>query len=119
MNIVEEKVAASGIWEEQKGFRKNKSTIDVILTIRKITGKASELKKKALIYFVDLTQASDRVRIFEVVSFMKKTNINSNIIKIITEINRDNHIFMKVACKLSEEVPILTGIKQGDSLSPS
>lgn len=81
------------------------------MTIRKITGKASELKKKALIYFVDLTQASDRVRIFKVVSFMKKTNINSNIIKIITEINRDNYTFMKVACKLSEEVPILTGIK--------
>lgn len=39
--------------------------------------------------------------------------------KIIKNFNTDNHTFIKGAGKLSEKVPISTGIRQADSLSPA
>ena len=61
--IFEEEIADTGLCEKQQGFRKNRSAIDVIFTIRQKTEKAIEFNKQAFMCFVDLTQAFDRVKL--------------------------------------------------------
>ena len=54
--IFEKEIADTRLCEEQQGFRKNRSAIDAIFTIRQITEKAIEFNKPFMC-FVDLTQA--------------------------------------------------------------
>ena len=68
--IFEEEIAHNGICEEQQGFRKNRSAIDAIFTIRQIAEKAIEFNKPAFMCFVDLTQAFDRVKLEDVVPLL-------------------------------------------------
>ncbi|XP_048522729.1 uncharacterized protein LOC125504568 [Dendroctonus ponderosae] len=100
--IFEEELVASGMCEEQQGFRKNRSSIDAIFTIRQITEKAIELNKPAFICFVDL-----------------KRDIHPRIVTIIAKLNSNKYTSIKVADMLSEKIPVATRIRQGDSLSPT
>ena len=70
--IFGEKIADTGLCEEQQGFRKKRSAIDAIFTIRQITEKAIEFNKPAFMRFVDLTQAFDRVKLENVVLLLLK-----------------------------------------------
>ena len=69
--IFEEEIADTGLCKEQEGFRKYRPTIDAIFTIRQITEKATEFNKLAFMYFVDLTQAFDRVKLEDVVPLLQ------------------------------------------------
>ena len=87
--IFEEEIADTGLCEEQQGFRKNRSAIDAIFTIRQITEKAIEFNKPAFMYFVDLTQAFDRVKLEDVVPLLQKREVY-RIITIINKLNTNN-----------------------------
>ena len=117
--IFEEEIADTGICEEQQGFRKNRSAIDAIFTIRQITEKAIEFNKPAFMCFVDLTQAFDRVKLEDVVPLLQKREVHPRIITIINKLNTNNYTSIKIADKLSDKIPLTTGIRQGDSLSPT
>lgn len=116
--ILAEEVVSTGICEEQQGFRNNRSAIDAIFIIRQITEKAIEFSKVAFMCFVDLTQAFDRVRLADVLALLQKRNIHPNTIRTIEKLNTDNYTYVRTANKLSKRIPVKTGIRQGDSLSP-
>ena len=65
--IFEEEIVYTWICEEQQWFRKNRSAIVTIFTIKQITEKFIEFDKPAFMCFVDLTQAFDRVKLGDVV----------------------------------------------------
>lgn len=67
---------------------------------------------------VDLKQAFDRVRLNDVFHNLRKRGIDEKHIKNIEELNRNNTTKIKIKNSLTEVVPINTGIRQGDSLSP-
>ena len=104
--IFEEEIPDTGICEEPQGFVKNRSAIDAIFTIRQITEKAIEFNKPAFMCFVDLTQAFDRVKLEDVVSLLLKREVHTRIITII-----NNNITIKIADKLSDKIPLTTGIR--------
>ena len=89
--IFEEEIADTGLYEEQQGFRKNRSAIDAIFTIRQITEKAIEFNKPAFMCFVDLIQAFDRVKLEDVVPLLQKREVHPRIITIINKLNNNNH----------------------------
>lgn len=105
--------------EEQQGFRKNRSTTDAIFIIRQIAEKAIEYNKTAYICFVDLTKAFDRIKLQDVITIMKEKHVPNNIIRIIRNLNANNTTKVRVNNSLTKELPITTGIRQGDSLSPT
>jgi len=104
--------------EEQQGFWKNRSTTDAIFIIRQVVEKAIEFSKSAFMCFVDLTKAFDRVRLNDVTSIMREENIPEEVVKIIEELNTNTKTRIMINNTLTEEVPVSTGIRQGDSLSP-
>lgn len=83
--IVAEQITVVEISEEQQGFRQNRSTTDTIFILRQIAEKSIECGKQAFMGFIDLIQASHRVRLRNIIELINK-------------------------------VPVLSGIKQGDSL---
>ena len=101
--IFEEEIADTGLCEEQQGFRKNRSAIDAIFTIRQITEKAIEFNKPAFMCFVDLTQAFDRVKLEDVVPLLQKREVHPRIITIINKLNTNNYTSIKIANKLSHK----------------
>ena len=70
--IFEEEMVDTGLCEEQQGFRKNRSAMDAIFTIRQITQKAIEFNMPAFMCLVDLTQTFDRVKLKDVVPLLQK-----------------------------------------------
>ena len=116
--ILSDEIHARGMCEEQQGFRKNRSTIDAIFTIRQIAEKSIEYNKIAYMCFVDLTKAFDRVRLPDVVRLLKKKNVHPDLIKIIVELNTDNMTQIQIEGRKTRKIPMQTGIRQGDSLSP-
>lgn len=69
--------------------------------------------------FVDLAQAFDRVKLDDVVPLLQKRHIHPCIITIIVKVNTHNYTSIRVANRVSEKIPVVTGITQGDSLSPT
>ncbi|KAH1024898.1 hypothetical protein HUJ05_009734 [Dendroctonus ponderosae] len=116
--ILAEEVTNTGICEEQQGFRHNRSTIDAILTLRQIAEKAIEFNKPAFMCFIDLSQAFDKVRLTDVIKLLEERKIHQNIVSIIRELNTGNHTLVKAENRTTRRIPVNTGIRQGDSLSP-
>ena len=91
--IFEEEIADTGLCEEQQGFRKNRSVIDAIFTIRQITEKTIEFNKPTFMCFVDLTKAFDRVKLKDVVPLLQKREVHPRILTIINKLNTNNYTF--------------------------
>ena len=65
------------------------------------------------------TQAFDRVKLEDVVPLLQKREVHPRIITNINKLNTNNYTFIEIADKLSDKIPLTTGIRQGDSLSPT
>ena len=114
MKIFKEEIADTGLCKEQQGFRKNRSAIDAIFTIRQITERAIEFNKPAFMCFVDLTQAFDRVKLEDAVQLLQKREVHPRIITIINKLNTNNYTSIKIADKLFNIImdEIITEIKK-------
>jgi len=99
------------IMEEQQGFRKNRSTTDAIFIIR-------EINQPAYMCFIDLSKAFDRVRLNDITTILRRGNITEEIVKTIENLNTNTTTRILVNNSLTQKVPISTGIRQRDSLSP-
>lgn len=73
-------------------------------------------QKSLFLCFVDLKKAFDRVQIDDVVDILWTP---VNYINVIKELNRDNKTRIKTTQGFTEQVLILTGIRQGDNMSQS
>jgi len=75
--------------EEQQGFRKNRSTTDIIFMVRQIAEKSIELNHTAFICFVFHTKAFDRVKLADVIECLREREVPEQIVKVIKELNTD------------------------------
>jgi len=104
--------------EEQKGFRKNRSTTDAIFIVRQIAEKAIEFNHTAYLCFVDLTKAFDRVRLADVIECLREREVPEQIVRIIQELNTDATARIRLNDRISKPIKLQNGVRQGDSLSP-
>ena len=91
--------------------------MDAVFVLRQIVEKSIEYNKPALL-FIDLTKAFDRVRIDDIVHLLYKRDIPINIIQTIEDIYHGTTIQARINGNLTGDIPIHSGIRQGDSLSP-
>lgn len=105
--------------EEQQGFRHNRSTVDAIFIMRQLAEKGIEFDKPVFICMVDLQQAFDRIQLKDVIKILHNYNLSKPIIDIVKDLNTKCKTRIKVNQKLTQEVDVNTGIRQGDSLSPT
>lgn len=82
---------------------------DTVFIIRE---RAIEFYKTAYVCFI---QAFHRVQLIDVISLLRKRRIRPNIIK---ELHTQNYTYIRGSNKLNNRIPVTTGIRQGDSLSP-
>lgn len=112
----EEIILQTGINEAQV-FRIDRSIIYTIFISGKIAEKSIDYNKPAFICFIDLSKALYRVKC-DVLKLLKNRNLNSNTIEIIRKTTIGNNTFIKANNKPSKNIPLSTGIRQGDSVSP-
>jgi len=105
------------IMEEQQVFRQNRSTTDAIIIIRQIVEKSIEYEKPAYMCFIDLSKAFDRMRLNDITTILRRGSIPEEIVRTIKNLNINTTTRILVNNSLTQEVPISTGIRQGESLS--
>jgi hypothetical protein len=102
----------------QSGFRKNKSTSDLIFVIRQIMEKSYEFAKDLHIVFIDYKQAYvsiDRERLWKI---LKNFGLPTKLINMIKLCNTNTSSEFKVNNEISSSFTINNGLKQGDAMSP-
>ncbi|KAI4476068.1 hypothetical protein M0804_013899 [Polistes exclamans] len=81
--ILAKEIEQTGISEEQQGFRRNRSTVDVTFILRKIAEKSIKLNKPIFICFFDLQQAVDKVMLWDALQLLRARGVNSNTVRLI------------------------------------
>ncbi|XP_072757496.1 uncharacterized protein [Anoplolepis gracilipes] len=76
--------------------------MDAIFILRQLIEKSIEFDKPMYLRFVDLKQDFDRVRLKDVITISQKHNINTKMLGIIKELNRNNLTKIKTAYSLME-----------------
>ena len=104
--------------KQQAGFRKGRSCSDHIFTIRQIFEQSQEWNSTVFANFIDFEKAFDSVHRPALWKILRHYGIPSKIVNIIKMLYSNFHA--KVICgnKLTEELEINTGVKQGCILSP-
>jgi hypothetical protein len=103
----------------QNGFRRHRSTLEPILTLRRLIEEISVKQNvSSCAVFVDFTKAFDSVdrqRMFQILSAY---GIPSKIINAIRCIYDNSHSFVSTQEGDTASFPVKTGVLQGDTLAP-
>lgn len=101
-----------------EGFRSGRSCVDAVFVLRQIVEKSIEYNKPAFLCFIDLEKAFDRIKLENVIHLLYNRNIPINIVQTIENIYTDSKVQPRINGKLIKAIPVNSGIRQGDSLSP-
>lgn len=107
------------IEEYQAGFMVGKSTIDQIHIIKQIAEKSHEFNKDVHMLFVDFKAAYDSVDRKKLWNVMSRLGIPEKLTKIIKVCVQGSKCKVSFGGTYSNEFPVLTGLRQGDALSPA
>jgi hypothetical protein len=105
------------IGEYQCGFRKGKSTIDHIFTLRQILSKHYGYNKNINLVFVDFKQAYDNIIRNKLWNNLKRLGIPTKIVILIKLCNNNTNCIVRVQGELSESFEVVKGLRQDDALS--
>lgn len=104
--------------EEQAGFRRGRSCTDHVNTLRIIVEQSKEMKSTAYLLFVDFEKAFDSLRRDRMWEILSEYGIPASIINIIRNLYLESNLRVVHQGKVGPEFGVLTGVKQGDILSP-
>jgi len=68
--------------------------------------------------FIDLSKAFDRMRLNDITTILRRGSIPEEIVTTIENLYTNTTTRILVNNNLTQQVPISTGIRQGDSLNP-
>ena len=105
--------------ETQCGFRSNRSTIDMIFSLRQLQEKCREQQKPLLIAFVDLTKAFDTVSRPGLYRVLEAVGCPPKLLKIVQSFHDEMCGTVQYDGSQSESFPITSGVKQGCVLAPT
>jgi sorting nexin-29 len=101
----------------QCGFRKCKSTIDQIQSVRQILEKTSEYGLSTFHLFIDFTAAYDNKRTDKLLEALTEFKIPPKLIRLVKLTLKHMRCKVKIHNNLSEQSDTSTGLRQGDALS--
>ena len=102
----------------QTGFRKSRSTIDCLATLKHIITKSLSQKKYCLVTYLDLQSAYDCVWHDGLIYKLKSLHVNSYISNWLQNYLKHRKVKVRVGLHLSEEKLLNKGLPQGAVLSP-
>ena len=105
--------------ESQCGFRAQRSTMDMIFTVRQLQEKCREQKQPLFIVFVDLTKAFDLVSRKGLFQLLEKIGCPQKLLKVIMSFHEDMKGTVLFDGSSSATFPISSGVKQGCVLAPT
>ena len=102
----------------QNGFRKNRSTVDQILTIWRIIEGVRTKNLEAVILFADFSKAFDSVHQRKMADILKSYRIPEETIAAIMMLYKNTKSKVRYPNKDTEFFDVLAGTLQGDTLAP-
>ena len=105
--------------ESQCGFRANRSTIDMIFTLRQLQEKSKEQHRPLYIVFVDFSKAFDTVDRETLWKVLKIYGCPDDLIKLVREFHDGMNGRVSVGGDISDLFEIKHGVKQGCVLAPT
>ncbi len=105
--------------EAQCGFRSERSTIDMIFTLKQVQEKCREQNMPLYIVFIDFTKAFDTVNRKGLWHILKKYGCPDHFISLIMGFHDNMYARVNVGGELSESFAVKNGVKQGCVLAPT
>ena len=119
LNRLEKHICPSVIPESQSGFRGGRGTVDMIFSARQLVEKSLEQHVPLCQVFVDLTKAFDTVNRDALWKVLGKFGCTTAFVEKFRQLHRDMKGRVNFDGRLSEELPIDNGVKQGDIPGPT
>ena len=113
-----EKVLDENQPREKSGFRKGYPTVDHLQTIYQLIEKCNEFKRYICIGYIDYEQSFDSIDHEAISKTSTSISINETYITILEDIYTSATARVHMNNEVSEEIPILRGVRQGDPISP-
>ena len=104
--------------EEQAGFRKDRSTIHQILTLRLLAEKAKRQGKKIHNCFIDFQKAFDTIKHEIIWAVLKSYGVNTKMVTLLQKIYEKSQTAVRIGKDNGEWFRTDVGTRQGDPLSP-
>ena len=105
--------------ESQCGFRANRSTIDMVFSLRQLQEKCREQQQPLFIAFIDLTKAFDLVSRDGLFKLLPRIGCPPKLLSIIQSFHDGMMGTVSFDGNLSTPFPIKSGVKQGCVLAPT
>lgn len=105
--------------ESQCGFRKNRSTVDMMFSLRLIQEKCREQRRPLHVAFVDLTKAFDMVSRDGLYAILEKIGCPPTLLSLVRSLHDDMQGAVQFEGSVSENFEIRAGVKQGCVLAPT
>ncbi len=105
--------------EAQCGFRSQRSTIDMIFSLRQLQEKCREQRQPLYIAFIDLTKAFDLVSRKGLFTLLHRIGCPPKLLKMVTSFHDKMKGTVQYGGLYSEAFPIRSGVKQGCVLAPT
>ena len=105
--------------ESQCGFRAERSTIDMIFSVRQLQEKCREQQMPLYIAFIDLTKAFDLVSRKGLFQLLKRIGCPPQLLSITASFHDDMKGTISYDGEASEPFPMRSGVKQGCVLAPT
>ncbi|CAM4940035.1 unnamed protein product [Rotaria socialis] len=104
--------------EEQAGFRKDRSTVHQILTLRLLAEKAKRQGKKIYSCFIDFQKAFDTIKHKIIWAMLKSYGVDAKMITLLQKIYEKSQSAVRIGRDNGEWFRTDVGTRQGDPLSP-
>ncbi len=111
-------ITESMLPESQCGFRKNRSTIDMIFTARQLQEKCREQHQNMFMAFVDLSKAFDTVQRELLWDVLLRFGCPNKFVNILRQFHNGMTARVSIGGKESEPFLVRTGVRQGCVLAP-
>ena len=105
--------------ESQSGFRSGRGTNDMIFLARQVREKCIEQRVPLYQVFVDLTKAFDTVNRDALWTILGKVGCPPVFVNLLKRLHNGMKARIVMSGRLSDEIPIDNGVKQGDVLAPT
>ena len=105
--------------ESQCGFRRSRSTIDMIFTLRQLQEKAVEQQQSLYMVFIDLSKAFDTVDRSTLWTLLRRYGCPETFVKIIQEFHDGMAGVVSIGASTTDPFEISYGLKQGCVLAPT
>lgn len=104
--------------DRQFGFKEKVGCNNAIHSLRKVINYFNKRKSTINLGVIDLKKAFDKCNIYGILCTLQNKNVNVNVINTLENWFGKNYTYVKWSGTRSEKIPLISGVKQGSTISP-